>query len=403
MRFKRGFIMMRRLGGLGRGGARRFSKQKDYYQTLGLKKGASAAEIKKAYIKLAREYHPDKNSAPTAKERFTDVSEAYQTLSDEKKRSVYDSYGIGADEQKQYEAGGFGGQQDFSNFADFFSGGKGGAQENLFKDFEDFFGGGGEAQKAAKRATRGADLVLSFELEFMDAVNGASRDISYKIVDVCGTCHGSKCKPGTAPAKCASCNGKGSVNFRQGPMVIQMGCSACGGAGSAIKSPCTACRGNGSSYKTVKEAVSVPKGVNAGQTLRLTGKGNLGENGGPRGDLLIKIAIKPDRYFRREDYNIVTDLQVSIAQAVLGFDTEVRTVSGARKIRVPAGTSHGAKVRLIGEGVPKLPPNDSERGDHFVVVQIAIPTKLSAEQREHFERLQALDAPAKQEKKGWFG
>lgn len=380
-----------------------FARSKDYYQTLGLKKGASAADIKKAYIKLAREYHPDRNPAPTAKERFTEISEAYQTLSDDKKRSVYDNYGIGADEQKQYE-GGFGGPQDFSNFSDFFGGGaKGGGHEGMFKDFEDLFSMGGEGQKAARRATRGADVVLSFELDFMDAVTGASKEVAYKTVDVCGTCQGSKCKPGTAPAKCASCGGKGSVNFRQGPMVIQMGCSACGGAGTTIKSPCSACRGSGSTYKTVKESVSIPKGVNSGQTLRMTGKGNLGENGGPRGDLLIKVVIKPDRHFRREDYNVISDLQVTISQAVLGFDTEVKTVSGTRKVRIPAGTTHGAKVRLIGEGVPKLPPNDHERGDHFIVVQITVPAKLSTEQRELFEKLRELEGPARQEKKGWFG
>lgn len=393
---------MRAAAGLGRLLRARFSKPKDYYQTLGLKKGATPADVKKAYVKLAREYHPDRNSAPNAKDKFTEISEAYQTLSDEKKRSVYDNYGIGADEQKQYE-GGFDGAQDFSNFADFFGGGgKAGGQENIFKDFEDFFGGGGGEAQKGKRVTRGADIVLSFELEFMDVITGVAKEIAYKTVDVCGVCQGSKCKPGTAPTKCGSCNGKGSVNFRQGPMVIQMGCSACGGAGSAVKSPCTACRGNGSSYKTVKETVNIPRGVNNGQTLRLTGKGNLGDNGGPRGDLLIKIVIKADRHFRREDYNIISDLQISIAQAVLGVDAEVKTVSGTRKIRIPPGTAHGAKVRLIGEGVPKLAPNDGERGDHFVVVQIAVPTKLTAEQRELFEKLQTLEASPKQEKKGWF-
>lgn len=380
--------------------AGRFSKAKDYYQVLGLKKGATAADIKKAYVTLAREYHPDRNSAPNAKEKFTEISEAYQTLSDDKKRSVYDSYGLGADEQRQYE-GGFG-DQDFSGFADFFTGGKSGSQ-GAFRDFEDLFSMGGE-QRAAKRASRGADIVLSFDLDFMDAINGATKEVVYKVVDTCATCQGAKCKPGTTPTKCASCGGKGSVNFRQGPMVVQMGCSACGGAGTVIKNPCSNCRGSGTAYKTAKESVNVPKGVNTGQTLRLTGKGSLGENGGPRGDLLIKVALKPDRYFRREEYNVLTDLQVTISQAVLGFDTEVRTVSGTRKIRVPAGTGHGAKLRLIGEGVPKLAPNDHERGDHFVVVQIAVPTKLSDEQRELFEKLREIEAaPKQQEKKSWFG
>lgn len=364
-----------------------FAKAKDYYNVLGLQKGASAADIKKAYVKLAREYHPDRNTAPNAKEKFTEVSEAYQTLSDDKKRAVYDSYGMGADEQKQYENTGFGGAPDFGNFADFFGNSRGG-----FGNFEDFFSSGGEGKQ--RRSVRGADLMLNIEIDFMEAVNGVRKEVTFRVADVCQTCKGSKCKPGTSPTRCTACGGKGTLNLRQGPMFIQMGCSVCHETGTEIKSPCSACKATGVGQKTTREQIDIPRGINSGQSLRMSGKGSLNEGGGQRGDLIIKVNVKPDKYFRREEYNVVTDLMLTVSQAVLGTEAEVRTLTGTRKVRVNPSTSHGTKIRIPGEGIHKLAPNDREKGDHYVVVNVSIPTRLSTEQRRLYEQLKAIDETA---------
>lgn len=228
------------------------SKKFDYYQALGLGKGCTKAEIKKAFAKKAQELHPDKNPDPKAREEFSRVTEAYQTLSDDQKRKVYDEYGMSSDEQKNYESMGFGGNQggfsDFSGFGNFWGGQQGsqGGFESFFGDFEELFGG--QKSRKSNRPARGEDIVLHLELSFQESVQGAERSISFKVLDKCETCKGSKCRPGTQPTKCKTCNGKGTVNFRQGPMQIQMGCSSCGGEGSVNSSPCTTCQGQGVSY-----------------------------------------------------------------------------------------------------------------------------------------------------------
>lgn len=371
---------------------RQFSRKPDYYGVLGVPKGASPVEIKKAFAKLAREYHPDKNPSPEAKEKFSKITEAYGTLSDEKKRQIYDQYGMSGDEQKQYENAGFnpGGSGGF-DFSDFFNaqGGGGNPYEGMFRDFEDIFGFEGGSKSL--RPQRGADLMISVELDFMDSINGITKEISYRIRDTCSVCNGSKAKPGTSPIKCSSCAGKGTVNYRQGPMQIQMSCSACKGAGSTIKTPCLTCKGQGIASVTLKESINIPKGINNNHTLRVGGKGNKGENGGSAGDLLIKVSVKSDPYFRREGFDIYTDVPITISQAVLGTKIEVRTLSGSRTINVPIGTAHGAKVKLPGEGVTKLAPNNGQKGDHYVVFSVYIPSKLTSEQRAIFEQLQALE------------
>lgn len=371
-----------------RGINRTFSKGKDYYKILGVNKNADAAEIKKAFAKMAREYHPDRNTAANAKEKFAEVSEAYQTLSDDSKRKMYDAYGMSGDEQKQYASNGFGGAPDFSNFADFFSqGGMGGM--GGFGGFEDFFSMGG--QQGVKRTLRGSDVTILVEIEFLDAINGIKKEINYRVSDVCSSCKGSKCKPGSSPSNCTSCQGKGSTTMRQGPMIIQMACQPCNGTGTVIKSPCTACKAQGTAHKMTKEVAEIPKGINSGQTLRMSGKGNIGQMGGQRGDLIIKVNVKPDKYFRREEYNIVTDLSVTISQATLGTEIDVRTLNGVRKLKVPAGASHGLKIRIPGEGVTKLPPNEREKGDHYVVLSVVVPTRLTPEQKALYEQLRKLE------------
>jgi len=368
-----------------------FSKKEDYYGILNVPKGASQAEIKKAFAKLAREYHPDKNPSPEAKDKFAKITEAYSTLSDEKKRQVYDQYGMTGDEQKQYENAGFnpGAGPGGFDFSDFFKGasGSGNPYENIFRDFEDIFGDGGRST----RPQRGADIIVGVEIDFFEAVNGISKEISYRIKDTCSTCSGSKCKPGTSPTKCATCNGTGTMTYRQGPMHIQMPCSACQGVGTMIKSPCTSCKGNGIASVILKEQINIPKGVDNGQNLRVMSKGSKGINGGAQGDLIIKVAVKPDSFFRREGFDIYTDVPISISQAVLGAKIEVRTLGGNKTITVPAGTNHGMKLRLPQEGVSKLSPNQSQKGDHYVVFNVVIPSKLSPAEKQIFEQLKNIE------------
>lgn len=360
--------------------------KKDYYSILGVPKSATKTEVKKAFAQKAREYHPDKNHAPDAKDKFSDISEAYETLGDDNKRKVYDTYGMGADEAKQYGQG-FG-AQGFDGFWNQGNGGNMGGFENIFTDFEDIFGFSAGGRKA-KRPTRGADIVINMELSFMDAINGITREITYRVQDVCGTCNGNKSKPGTSPCKCPTCNGKGNINYRQGPMVIQMTCEACAGVGTVIKDPCTTCKGTGNAYTTKKESIKVPIGIDNGKNLRLSGKGNKGEHGGMRGDVIVKVVVKPDPYFKREGYDIYTEIPISIAQSVLGDTIEVRTVYGTRNINIPPGTNHGNKLKIPNEGVKKL--ESSQKGDHFCLFTIQIPKTLNTEQKKIFEQLRDLE------------
>ena len=368
--------------------SRHFSSgKKDYYNILGVPRDATKAQIKKAFAQKTREYHPDKNHSPDAKDKFSDISEAYDTLGDESKRKVYDTYGMGADEAKQYGAGfgqGFGAQ----GFEGFWNQGNMGGFENMFTDFEDLFGFSSGGRKA-KRPTRGADVVINMEISFMEAINGITKEINYRVQDVCSSCKGNKCKAGTSPCKCPTCNGKGNINYRQGPMVIQMTCEACMGVGTVIKDPCTTCKGTGKAYKQQKESIRVPGGIDNGKNLRLSSKGNKGENGGMHGDVIIKIKVKPDPYFKREGYDIYTEIPISIAQSVLGDNIEVRTVYGTRNIKVPAGTSHGNKIKIPNEGVKKL--DSSQKGDHFCVFCIQIPRTLNADQKKIFEQLRDME------------
>jgi molecular chaperone DnaJ len=368
-----------------------FSSKQSFYDILGVPKGATQSEIKKAYAKLARELHPDKNTAADAKQKFSAINEAYQTLSDEKRRQVYDQTGMTGDEQKQYQSSGFDSSGGF-DFGDFFRQQTGGFEGGnpfggAFKDFEDIFMG-----KDGGRATmRGADVVMNLEIDFMDAINGFTKEVSFRVKDTCATCKGSKCKPGTSTSKCSHCAGKGTMNVRQGPMVFTMECGYCNGQGSTIKSPCSACKGSGQGYATRTETIELPKGINTGQNVRVTGKGNKGDNGGPAGDLVFKVTIKPDPYFRRQDFDIYVDQPLTISQAVLGCRVDVRTLTGKKTINVPPGTIHGSKQRMPGEGVTKLAPNQHQKGDQYVVFSVVIPNTLTPEQKAIFEQLKNLE------------
>ena len=367
---------------------RLFSKKEDYYSILGVPKTATQTEIKKAFAKLAREFHPDKNHAPDAKEKFSKITEAYSTLSDEQKREVYNQTGMTGDEQKQYQNSGFDPNGAGFDFNDFFrqSGGQGGF-EDIFKEFGNMFGGGSKSV----RPSRGADIIVSLEIDFFEAINGCNKEVNYRVQDICGTCNGNKCKPGTSVEKCFTCSGTGTQTLRQGNFHIQTPCQSCQGEGTKIKNPCTLCKGTGIAGKNQKEKLTVPKGVNNAQSLRISGKGNKGEHGGPQGDLIVKLTVKQDNYYRREGYDIYTDISITIAQAVLGSVIEVRCLNGIKKVNIPTGTNSGKKIRLPNEGVTKLPPNHNQKGDHYIILNISIPSKLSDNERKIFEKLKEIE------------
>lgn len=367
-----------------------FSQGKqDFYKVLGLNRSATKGDIKKAFVKLTQEFHPDKNPDPSAKEKFSKISEAYHTLNDPKKRENYDNYGMSADEQKEYSnnAQGFG-DSGFGGFWDQQGGFS--SFENMFKDFDDFFNFS-ETQQKKSRSVKGSDVYVNLNISFLDAVNGSVREVSYKMKDVCGACSGSGCKPGTGPVKCMNCKGKGTINYRQGPMNIQMTCGDCHGQGSVVKHYCGTCRGSGRDIVVMKQSVNIPRGINTGQNLRLSQKGQLGENGGAKGDLIIRVTVKEDKVFRREGYDVHIDKELSITQAVLGTQVEINGLEGNKTIAIPPGISTGSRIKLANQGIRKLAPNQSQRGDFYVNVVVKIPKVLTPRQKKIFEDLRDLE------------
>lgn len=233
--------------------------------------------------------------------------------------------------------------------------------------------------------------MLNLEISFMESVMGVTKEISFTKKSTCTTCQGSRCKPGTAPTKCTTCGGAGHMNMRQGPMTLHMVCSKCQGSGETIKTPCGTCSGTGTANSTVKESITIPKGINNGQNLRINGKGAVADPQSPPGDLIIKITVKPDPYFKRDGFDILTSAFISIPQAVLGTSVDVKTLYGTTKVEVPAGTVDGQVIRLKSQGVTKLAPNQHQKGDHLVTLKIAVPNKLTPEQRAIYEQLRELE------------
>ncbi len=365
--------------------------QRDYYEILGVQKNASPDELKQAYRRLARQYHPDVNKAPDSEEKFKEINEAYAVLSDDEKRSVYDRYG---------HAGikGMNGAPDFStdfgNFADI---------------FEEFFGGlggfGRSSQRTRNAPRRGADLQYKVELTFEEAIFGADKEIEITREEVCSTCHGSGAEPGTSPQRCPTCGGTGEVRqVRQtllGSMVQVLTCPNCNGRGEIINNPCHTCSGRGLERKTRKKTVSIPPGVDTGNQIRLTGEGQPGVNGGPVGNLYLVVEVKAHKYFRRRNNDVLLDLNVNIAQAALGAEVEVPTVDGPEKLRIPAGTQPGKVLRLHNRGVPYL--RGSGRGDQLVMINVEIPKYLNAEQRQLFEQLaKSLGSEVRPQERGFL-
>jgi molecular chaperone DnaJ len=360
------------------------AKKRDYYEVLNVSRSAAPDEIKKAYRKLAMQYHPDKNAGnKEAEERFKEISEAYEVLSDPDKRQRYDQFGH-AGVKSSFGPGGFDFFRDFTHGADF---------QDIFGDFfggsifEDVFGRG-YGRRGASRSNKGADLRFDLEITFEESVFGAEHEITLPISQQCDTCHGSGCEPGRSKEKCRRCGGQGVVIAASGFFRIQQDCPACGGRGEIITHPCRNCRGSGMVKNRQKLMIKVPPGVETGSRLRLAGKGEGGSQGGPPGDLYVILHVLPHNIFQREGADLFCEVPISFETAVLGGDAEVPTLEGWARLKIEPGTTNGKILRLSGKGVYDL--NTHERGDLHVRLAVEIPKNISSIQRKKMKEYMEL-------------
>ena len=361
--------------------------KRDYYEVLGVQKGAGADEIKKAYRKAAMKYHPDRNPGDKeAEEKFKEVGEAYEVLSDDGKRQRYDQFGFagvdpnyGAGGNGPYGAGGFSGFGGFGDFSD------------LGDIFGDFFGGGRSSRQSTQNAPRRGENVMSrLELTFEEAAFGCEKEVAAQRIENCSVCSGSGSSDGVIET-CSQCGGRGQVRSVQNFMGMQMQstttCPTCNGRGKMIKNPCNTCKGKGKVRKTNRVKVKIPGGVDAGQSVRVRGEGCVGTNGGVSGDLLVEIYIKRHPIFTREDYDVLCEVPISFAQAALGAEIEVPTIDGKVKFEIPEGTQTGREFTLREKGIPEV-GNSRRRGNHRFTVVVETPTKLTKEQKELLRQLE---------------
>jgi len=361
--------------------------QKDYYEILGVGENAKAEEIKKAYRRLAKKYHPDANPGnKSAEDKFKQVSEAYDILSDPQKRSQYD-------QMRKYGSGvfmGAGGQQG-GDFRDFFSGARrGGGATFSYEDlggfgglgdiFSKLFGGGVRSESYGPQ--KGEDVAVELEIPFEDAVAGGKTTIAVPKVDTCKTCRGTGARPGSKRVTCSECAGRGSVSFAQGGFAVSRPCPRCLGRGVLTSDPCSTCGGQGTIRTTKKYLVNIPEGVSTGERIRLGGQGEPGVAGGPPGDIIIQFRVGPHRFFERRGVNVYCTIPLNIAQAVLGTKVKVETINGRKvELKIPAGVQNGASFRLKGMGLKK----NGLKGDQFVRVEIATPKNVTQNQRRLME------------------
>ena len=351
--------------------------KRDYYEVLGISKGASEDEIKKAYKKMARKYHPDLNpDNKEAEEKFKEVNEAYEVLSDPDKKARYDQYGHAGVDPNFGAGAGFDGSFDFGDLGDIFGSFFGGG-----------FGGGGRRTNP-NAPQRGESIRLSLTISFEEAAFGCEKEITVERMEQCGTCSGSGCAAGTTPEVCPDCHGTGQVQVRrQTPMGVfatSSPCGRCGGKGKIIHQPCPDCRGTGAVRKRKTIKASVPAGIDNGQTISIRGQGHAGKNGGPAGDLLITITVRPHELFRREGTSVLCEAPITFAQAVLGAELEIPTIDGKVKYDLPEGTQSGTTFRLKGKGIPSI--NGRGRGDQYVTVYIETPRNLNKEQKDALKK-----------------
>ena len=372
--------------------------KRDYYEVLGVEKGASAEEIKKAYRKSAMKYHPDRNPGDkSAEEKFKELGEAYEVLSDDDKRARYDQFGFaGVDPNYGGGAGYDGGFGGFGGFGDF---------GDLGDIFGSFFGGGRSRAASQNAPRRGENIGAQLELTFEEAAFGCEKEVSIQRIENCSACNGSGSSDGQIET-CAQCRGTGQVRTVQNIMGMQMQsqttCPRCSGRGKIVKNPCSTCRGKGKVRKSQRIKVKVPAGVDANQSVRVREEGNAGANGGPNGDLLVEIFIKRHRIFERENMDVYCEVPISFTQAALGAEIEVPTLDGKITYEIPEGTQSGRRFAISGKGIPQV-GNPRRRGNHYFTVTVETPTKLTKEQKELLRQLdESLDGKSTPKRKNFF-
>ena len=381
------------------------AEKRDYYEVLGIGKNATDAEIKSAYRKLAKKYHPDLNPGnKEAEEKFKEVNEANDVLSDPQKRQRYDQFGFAGVDPNYAAAngggaggfgGGFGGVDLGDIFGDIFGGGFGGG----FSGF-----GGGSSTRTANAPRKGHDIQASVILTFEEAAHGCSKKITINRQDTCPDCGGTGAAKGTSPETCPDCGGRGYVVTQQrtpfGVMQSQQPCSHCGGRGTIIRNPCKTCRGTGKTAARKSLEINIPAGIDDDQNIALRGQGDAGSNGGPAGDVIVHVTVKADPMFERDGYDVTIHVPITFSQAVLGDDVEVPTVDGRIVQHIPEGTQSGTKFRLRGQGIQYL--NGRGRGDQYVIVDVEIPKKLNRTQREALKAFEDSLKDDYEKRKGFF-
>jgi molecular chaperone DnaJ len=357
--------------------------KRDYYEVLGVSRTASAEELKRAYRKLALQFHPDRNpNDPQAESRFKEINEAYEVLSDQSKRQRYDTFGHSAQGIPGFDGAGFGG----------------------INDIFDMFFGAAAAGRARTGPRRGADLRLDLRLTFEEAVFGVERELTIPRAEACNACQGSGAEAGTSPQTCPQCRGSGQVRRATqsifGQIVNVASCPRCNGEGKVIERPCKTCGGSGHRPSEKKVRVNIPAGVDSGSQIRLTGEGEVGPRGGAPGDLYIVLQVKPHPVLKRQGTDVIYELPLSVAQAALGDTVEIPTVDGPEKIEIAPGTQYGKTIRINGRGVPHV--RSGRRGDQLVYVRVVIPTNLTEEQKQALQQLGGISGKPQHIEKGFF-